>query len=714
MNKETAVLDGVVVVEVAGNIAVAVCASLLASLGAAVIRIETHEQSRQVEAVGPARQALLAGGKTRVVLEQSAAKGEGLAALCDRGDVLLMDEAAIAGPAADVLRARIAAPGDRIVCSLTALGLDAPEAPPPGAGEAILQALSGILATTGEKGGPPVCVGIPLTEMCSGVSSASAILAALAVRRRSGRGQFVDMAMVEVLADHLRSHMPLVQSGAAAEFRLGCEHPGVCPWNAYRAQDGWVLICTAADVQWRALCDLMGRPELKQDPRYVNNGMRRKNGHEVNAIMAEWVAGRRSAEVIAAIEPMDVPVGPITTMAQLMDDPLLLARGVVQRIRGADGSEHRVGGPVVRLSRTPAVANVAVHPPRAPGADLPVRRGPVAGASALVAPLAGVRVVELSRYAAGPSCGVLLASLGAEVIKIEGLEGEDCRAWAPAFGGVSGYFANYNAGKRAVALDLRKPEGLAGLWKLIAGADVVLQNFKPGALDRLGFGHAAVRAKHPRIVYASISGYGDDGPQLPGLDTVLQGRGGLCSLIGDGSSPLRVGVSTADLMAGQFAALGILAALEERARSGVGQHVDVSMCDAIAWLTQLAWPSGAQVIGDWTVLQAADGFVVAERDAAATRRALGGLDVMKADRAVVITALRASGVSAAPVLDPGEVIGQPALVRRGTVIDSPAGEGAVVRVLRPPLALTATPPSRDLRVAALGQDNAALLGGGAA
>jgi crotonobetainyl-CoA:carnitine CoA-transferase CaiB-like acyl-CoA transferase len=711
MNEQQGALTGLTVVEIAGNVAVGVCAGLLASLGASVMRVETKEQATAIGAASAARKTLLAGGKTRVLLDGGSGDDATVTKLCGRADVVLLDDGALAGPNAAALRALLAAdPGDRIVCTITPLGLDAPEALPAPVGEAILQALSGILATTGDKGGPPVCVGVPLTQMCSGVSSASAIVAALAVRRASGRGQRIDMALVEVLADHLRSHMPLIQAGGAVEFRLGCEHPGTCPWNAYRAQDGWVLICTAADVQWRALCDLMGREELKKDPRYVTNGARRQNGHEVNEIMAAWVGARRCADVIAAIEPVDVPVGPVSTMPQIMADPLLQRRGVVQCLPDAGGADTRVGGSVLRLSRTPGVALVAVDAPRAAGDDLPKRRAMATAKAALAAPLAGVRVVELSRYAAGPSCGQVLAALGAEVIKIEALEGEDCRAWLPAFGGVSGYFANYNLGKRSVALDLRKPEGLAGLWKLIAGADVVLQNFKPGALDRLGFGHKSVREKFPRIVYASISGYGEDGPQLPGLDTVLQGRGGLCSLIGDGNMPLRVGVSTADLMAGQFAALGILAALEERAGSGLGQHVDISMCDAIAWLTQLAWPDGVQVIGPWAMVRASDGYVVVEVQADALGGLMEGMDALQADRAAVVRHLRGRGAGAAPVLDPGEVIVQPALVRRGTVLDVPAARGEVVRVLRVPFGLQATPTARNLRVAGLGEDNAALLG----
>jgi crotonobetainyl-CoA:carnitine CoA-transferase CaiB-like acyl-CoA transferase len=710
---EHGVLAGLVVVEHAGSVTAAACANLLASLGAHVLRVESPREAARIDTASAAERVLRAAGKTRLVLDPASPSfAVDLERVLDRGDVVIVDGPAGSGPADAVIASLLERePGDRIVCAITPLGLDARGAVAPDAGDAALQALGGILATTGAKGGPPVSVGVPLVQMCAGVSCASAVLAALAVRRVSGHGQLIDMALVETIVDHLRSHMGLIQRGTAVEYRLGCGHPGVAPWNAYRASDGWVLICTAADAQWRALCDLMQRRELGTDPRYATNDMRRENVAGVDAIMAAWVGSRTCAEVIAAIEPIDVPVGPVASIAQVVADPALRARGMVRDGQDAQGRRVPVAGSVLRLSRTPGAPPLAVAPARAGLDALPAAStGPRPPPGALRLPFAGIRVVEVSRYAAGPSCGQVLAALGAEVIKVEGREGEDCRVWEPAFGGISGYFANYNSGKRAVTLDLRSRDDVDRLWTLVESADVFLQNLKPGSLDRMGLGQASVRERFPRLVYASISGYGEDGARIPGLDTVLQGRGGLIALVGGGDEPLRVGVSTADLMSGQFCALGIMAALAERERSGRGQLVDISMYDTIAWLTQLAWPDGRHVIGPWATLQASDGYVLVETATERARELAAGCEPRALTREALADHLRARGASACPVLDPVEAIFQPALAARGTVIAMPTADGAHLDILRVPLGLRTTPPRRDMHVPGLGQDNEALFG----
>jgi formyl-CoA transferase/CoA:oxalate CoA-transferase len=203
-------------------------------------------------------------------------------------------------------------------------------------------------------------------------------------------------------------------------------------------------------------------------------------------------------------------------------------------------------------------------------------------------PLAGTRVADLSRVLAGPYCSMLLADMGAEVIKVEPPDGDDTRAWGPPFiEGQSAYFLSINRGKRSVVLDLKSEEGKALLWRLLERCDVLLENFRPGAMDRLGFGVAAVASRLPRLVYCSISGFGHTGPDhaLPGYDVLVQGESGLMSLTGEESGPaFKLGVSISDLTAGMMACQAILAALLHRERTGEGQHLDVAMLDVSASL----------------------------------------------------------------------------------------------------------------------------------
>jgi len=206
-------------------------------------------------------------------------------------------------------------------------------------------------------------------------------------------------------------------------------------------------------------------------------------------------------------------------------------------------------------------------------------------------PLAGVRVVDLTRILAGPYCTQALADAGADVIKIEEpRKGDDTRGWGPPFvEGESCYFLAINRGKRSLTLNLKEQEGRDLLWRLIDGADVLTENFRPGTLDRMGFSFEAVHRRNPRLVYASISGYGLDGPwgRRPGYDAVLQGESGLMSITGapDGP-PFRVGASVVDTLAGMTTFQAILLALLRRERSGEGGRVDVSLLEsALAILT---------------------------------------------------------------------------------------------------------------------------------
>ncbi len=198
-------------------------------------------------------------------------------------------------------------------------------------------------------------------------------------------------------------------------------------------------------------------------------------------------------------------------------------------------------------------------------------------------PLAGVVVVDLTRVLAGPYCTLVLANLGARVIKVERPPaGDEARGIGPFVGGTSLYFAALNHGKESIALDLRAPDDRAIFERLLAAGDVLVENFRPGVLERLGYGWPALHARWPRLVYAATSGFGQTGPlrDRPAFDLVVQAMGGILSLTGypDGP-PARVGVSIGDLAAGLFTTIGILAALGKRRETGRGTMVDVAMLD---------------------------------------------------------------------------------------------------------------------------------------
>ena len=207
-------------------------------------------------------------------------------------------------------------------------------------------------------------------------------------------------------------------------------------------------------------------------------------------------------------------------------------------------------------------------------------------------PLEGLVVIDMTRVLAGPFCTMMLADMGAEVIKVERPStGDDSRAFGPFVKGESAYFMSVNRGKKSVTVDLKAPEGKALLLDLVRKADVLVENFKPGVMKKLGLDYATLREVNPRLVYAASTGFGQSGPYSarPAYDLVIQAMGGVMSITGpDADHPTKVGSSVSDIFAGVFTCIGILAALNHRHRTGQGQMVDVAMLDCMVAILENA------------------------------------------------------------------------------------------------------------------------------
>ena len=244
-----------------------------------------------------------------------------------------------------------------------------------------------------------------------------------------------------------------------------------------------------------------------------------------------------------------------------------------------------------------------------------------------MAPLDGILVIDLTHVLAGPFCSHTLGDLGARIIKVERPRtGDDTRAFPPFVQGQSAYFATLNAGKESIALDLKSPTDRGILDRLLARADVVLENYRPGVMDRLGYGWDRLHAKYPRLIYGAVSGFGHTGPDAakPAYDMVVQARGGVMSITGEeGGPPVRVGASIGDIAAGMYLTQGVLAALYSREKTGQGAKVDVAMLDAqlaiqehaIAITAATGTPPGRTgarhpTITPFSTYRASDGFFV--------------------------------------------------------------------------------------------------------
>lgn len=351
-----------------------------------------------------------------------------------------------------------------------------------------------------------------------------------------------------------------------------------------------------------------------------------------------------------------------------------------------------------------------------------------------------------------------LADMGARVIKIERPgAGDDTRAWGPPFvQGESAYFLSINRNKESVTLNFKHPEGRRLLDALIARADVLVENFRPGTLDDMGLGYEALRAGHPRLIYTSISGFGHTGPlrERAGYDAVLQGEAGIMSVTGPADGPgYKVGVAIADLAAGLFAAQGTLLALYERERSGRGQHVDIAMLDSVAALLTyqagIYFTTGAPpkrlgnahpTVAPYETFQASDGdIVLAAGNDELWRRfcRVAGLDAYAADprfatngdrvrnyealrpivaeafarrtRAEWIDRLHEAGVPAGPVRNLHEVLTDAQLLAREMVHTLPHAVAGSVQVLGTPVKLSGTPGAVRYPPPALGEHTEAVL-----
>lgn len=372
--------------------------------------------------------------------------------------------------------------------------------------------------------------------------------------------------------------------------------------------------------------------------------------------------------------------------------------------------------------------------------------------------LAGVRVVDLTRALAGPYCTLMLGDHGADVIKVElPGTGDETRQWAPPhINGVSAYFLSINRNKRSITVDLKHADGKRVLERLIESADVVVENFSPGTLERLGFAPERIRDLNRRAVLCRISGFGQDGPgrAWPAYDLIVQGMGGIMSLTGPkGGAPIMFGVPEADMVAGMFAAFAIVAALHARERTGEGQVIDATMIGGqVALLSRQAaryfadgtvpGPEGNEhaSIVPYQTFRASDGFVnVCCGNNALWERCCRALDLEElledpryADNAKrvrhrdtlvprleqriasltkreVVKRLREANVPVGPINDLGEVFTDPTVRHLGLVAETDHAEAGRVRAPGIPVRMDGTPPSVRLPPPLLGEHTDAIL-----
>ncbi len=372
-------------------------------------------------------------------------------------------------------------------------------------------------------------------------------------------------------------------------------------------------------------------------------------------------------------------------------------------------------------------------------------------------PLDGIKVVDMTRVLAGPFCTMTLADLGAEVIKIERPDGgDDSRAFGPHQHGESAYFMSINRGKKSLTLDLKSEKGREILIKLVKQADVLVENFKPGVMKKLGIDYEALSQINPRLIYCASSGFGHTGPysSRPAYDLIIQGMGGLMSITGpDASQPTKVGSSIADIFAGVFSVIGILSALYAREKTGRGQMVDIAMLDCMVSILENAVarytvsgvdpvPIGNRhpSIAPFSSVKTADGFIniacgndslwkklceIIERpDLAADSRyetnhsrcehmpdLLPALNesMCKKPSTYWLEKLEAGHVPAGPINSISHVLSDPQVLARNMLVELMHPVAGKVKIPGSPVKLSATPAEVRSPAPVLGQHNEEIL-----
>jgi crotonobetainyl-CoA:carnitine CoA-transferase CaiB-like acyl-CoA transferase len=578
-------LDGLRVLEPSSGVASAYAGKLLRDQGAEVVKLEpaSGDPLRRWSAATPdtsldgtgALFAFLHAGKASVVVEDDGARDASWWSQC-WADVVISERAARtdAGERAHTTTVRI-----------EPFGADDPLADAP-ASEFTLQAWCGLMSGCGTPATPPLQMGILHGQWATGAVAAMAALAGVRSARTTGVAPTIEVSALEVMAVVLNNYPPLYRqfTGSVSFMSRSGDWPQVVP-----CQDGWIGLCVFTAQQWADFAAMIGREELAADERLNSMGGRARNRAFAESVVRPWLATHTVAEICELGELFRVPVAQVGNGRDVLTMDHFVERAVFV--------EHPEGfvapRPPFLMSASP-VRDVAAVPEV--GADTAVERAPRDDRVALghegeqvplPLPLAGVTVVDLTAFWAGPACTHQLATLGADVIKVESPTRPDGMRFAtvrpltdPNWMEYGPTFHGTNPAKRSVTIDFSKPEGRELVLRLVERADVVVENFTPRVLGNVGLEYDDLRARRADVILLRMPAFGLDGPwrDRPGFAQTTEQVSGIAWMTGEAGGEALVR-STIDPIAGIHGAFVVLAALEHRDRTGDGQQIEMPMAE---------------------------------------------------------------------------------------------------------------------------------------
>jgi crotonobetainyl-CoA:carnitine CoA-transferase CaiB-like acyl-CoA transferase len=431
-------------------------------------------------------------------------------------------------------------------------------------------------------------------------------LAALFHRMGHGGGQAIEVSAQECFASMLELSLIAYTYAGVQTSRLGRRLLG--PWSMLDCADGKVLLCCVEEHQWHRLLKLMGEPEWAHGELFKDRFARGRNVDALSVLLGEWTKDWRVNDLVRVAQEKRVPVAPVNRLAAVYADRHLRERDFFAPLPSAD-EERSIEAPARPFKSSamkwtlqrPAPAlgehNACWRNLKRPRHTLPDQPRSDVKSEAL-GPLAGVRVLDFSWVWQGPFCTLQLCHLGAEVIRIESIRRLDVNRVIPPFAdrkegrNRAGSFNQWNQGKRSVRLNLEMPEALAIAKCLVPHSDLVVENFAPGVMTRLGLGYEVLRELRPDIIMLSLSGYGQSGPysRYVSYGGLLGAQSGLFSVSGyTADAPAETGITYGDPNSGAIGAYAAIAALIHRKRTGQGQHIDVALWEALEMLLPEAW-----------------------------------------------------------------------------------------------------------------------------
>ncbi|MCC6719560.1 MAG: CoA transferase [Acetobacteraceae bacterium] len=708
-------LADLVVVEASGDVATRYCGKLFAAHGARVIQAHHPDNSRLAYggASAPAYATWLDHGK-----ELAGTLRADLAV-----DLVIAGQAPADVAAGETLAAALS--GSPALLAVTWFGLSGPCAGWHGS-DAIIQAMSGVAYPIGTPEGPPALPQGHAPQVVGGATGFIAAMAALIGRRHGHAARRIEVSILEAFMCLTEHSGPGAFAGAPASQRRGVNRYGpVYPQTIFPTGDGWIGVTALTPQQWQELCGLIGLPELAKDPRYETTDLRMAAADELDDILMPAVAKMAALAMLEEGQRRRVPLAPVPTMEQVLATPHWRARDSFQQY-SANGSGFEGPAMPFRLHSSGAGATPA-------------------GGEGPSGPLAGIRVLDLSMGWSGPLAGRHFADLGAEVIKVEGCAHIDWwRGWNALEAGdpppyeMKSNFNAVNRNKRAITLDLRHPTGVALLKQLAGDADLLIENYAPGVLTKLGLGPEELAAVNPRLSYISMGAFGSAGPWsgFRAYGSTTEQAAGMPWLHGEAHwAPAMQHTAYGDPIAGIYAACAGLVALYGRHETG-GTRIDLSQVECLfqlaadAIIAQSATGTAPPRTGNrratslWTGAvrcAGADAWlavdIATEAQLAALAQAIGeptpaSLAAWAASRDAGDAAaiLQAQGIAAGPVTPGTSLLHDKHLVARGFWLEAERRHVGRHVVPRAPYILDGARPAFVCPTPTLGEHNAEVLG----